>query len=204
MRVSKSGRLAQCHLHRQQQLRAGELPPRAFDCIGMEVCLRPVDAVRSPFDASASVRRGRRCPQGPAACSCCGGRRCAPTPLRCSPPQKSPAARPCGQRLPYFTSRCPGCKCRATAHASCMCFGSCPQGNRMVPAWKAAPGGAWRGRFLGRRAAQDWRRRAQRASTTDSPRLFERSERSERSEFRGATPGRAAQWSRRAAPTAPA
>ena len=35
--------------------------------------------------------------------------------------------------------------------------------------------------------------RAARASTTDSPRLFECSERSERSEFCGATPDRAAQ-----------
>ena len=39
---------------------------------------------------------------------------------------------------------------------------------------------------------------------TGSPRLFERSERSERSEFCGATPGRAAQWSRSAAQTATA
>jgi hypothetical protein len=102
------------------------------------------------------------------------------------------------------------------------------EGSQSVPARQAAPGGVWWGRFLGRRAAQDWRRRAKRASTTDSPRLFERSE---RSEFCGATPGRAGspgheqssglfvpgerpgrlarrglqgQCSRRAAPTAPA
>ena len=42
----------------------------------------------------------------------------------------------------------------------------------------------------------------QRASTTDSPRLFERSSRSERSELSGATTVRAAQGSRRNAPTA--
>jgi len=38
--------------------------------------------------------------------------------------------------------------------------------------------------------------------TSDSPHLFERRERSERSELCGATPDRAAQCSRRAAPTA--
>ncbi len=53
------------------------------------------------------------------------------------------------------------------------------------------------GRIVGRREAQDWGRRAQRASMTDSPHLFERSERSERSESCGATPVRASQWSRR-------
>ena len=44
----------------------------------------------------------------------------------------------------------------------------------------------------------------QRASLSDSPRLFERSERSERSEFCGATPDRAAQCSRSEAQTATA
>ena len=58
--------------------------------------------------------------------------------------------------------------------------------NRTVAARQAPPGG---GDFWG-----DEQRRAgvgarQRASKTDSPRLFERSERSERSEFSGATPG---------------
>ena len=68
----------------------------------------------------------------------------------------------------------------------------------------SAAGAARRGRFLWRRAAQLWGRRAQRASKTDSPRLFERSERSERSEFSGATPERAAQRSRSEAETATA
>ena len=45
---------------------------------------------------------------------------------------------------------------------------------------------------------------AARASWADSPRLFERRERSERSELSGATPDRAAQCSRCAAPTATA
>jgi hypothetical protein len=53
-----------------------------------------------------------------------------------------------------------------------------------------------------RRAAQGWWPRAQRASLTDSAQLFERSERSERSEFCAGPRGRAAQGSRRAAPTA--
>jgi len=44
--------------------------------------------------------------------------------------------------------------------------------------------------------------RAARFVKSDSPRLFERSERSERSELRGASPDRASQGSRRPAPTA--
>ncbi|WP_341892287.1 hypothetical protein, partial [Variovorax sp. YR752] len=42
----------------------------------------------------------------------------------------------------------------------------------------------------------------QRASSTDLPRLSERSDRRSRSEFCGTTPARASQWSRRAASTA--
>ena len=68
-----------------------------------------------------------------------------------------------------------------------------PQQRRVRAGW-GAPGR--------RRAAQGSRPRAQRASLTDSPRLFERSERSERSEFRGGPRDRAAQGSRRAAPAA--
>ncbi len=59
-----------------------------------------------------------------------------------------------------------------------------------------AAGGTRQGRFVGRRGEEDWGRRAQRASWTDSPHLSERSERSERSELCGATPGRAPQRSR--------
>jgi hypothetical protein len=66
-----------------------------------------------------------------------------------------------------------------------------------------------RGRVAGgaplrRRGAQGSGPRAQRASMTDSPRLFERSERSERSEFGGGPRGRAPQGSHRAAVTAAA
>ena len=53
-----------------------------------------------------------------------------------------------------------------------------------------------------RRAAQGSWPRAQRASLTDSAQLFERSERSERSEFRAGPRTREAQGSRRAAPAA--
>ena len=60
-----------------------------------------------------------------------------------------------------------------------------------------AAGGTRRGRFLGRRGTQPRGRRAQRASSTFWPRLSERRERSERSEFRGPTPGRVPQGSRR-------
>ncbi len=59
-----------------------------------------------------------------------------------------------------------------------------------APRRRRSAGGARQGRIVGRREAQDWGRRAQRASMTDSPHLFERSERSERSESCGATPVR--------------
>ena len=66
----------------------------------------------------------------------------------------------------------------------------------------AAGGARWR-RCVGRRGAQIRGRRAQRASSTCSRRLFERSAGTARSEFCRATPNRAPQRSRRAAPTAP-
>jgi len=53
-----------------------------------------------------------------------------------------------------------------------------------------------------RSAGPRWARAPARASCSDSPRLFERSERSERSEFRGATSDRAPQGSRPAGQTA--
>ena len=58
--------------------------------------------------------------------------------------------------------------------------------NRTVAARQAAPGG---GDFWGDEQRRPGVGARQRASKTDSPRLFERSERSERSEFSGATPG---------------
>ena len=68
-----------------------------------------------------------------------------------------------------------------------------PVQQRRVRAGWGAPGR--------RRAAQGSWPRAQRASLTDSAQLFERSERSERSEFCAGPRDRAAQGSRRAAPT---
>ena len=67
-----------------------------------------------------------------------------------------------------------------------------------------AAGAARWGRFLGRRGAQPEGRCAQRTSSSFWPRLSERRERSERSEFCGPTLGRAPQGSRRVQrPTAP-
>ena len=81
---------------------------------------------------------------------------------------------------------CPGAPLR---DAVVVCGGTPPQ-------LDFAAGGTRQGRFVGRRGAQGWGRRAQRASWADSPHLSERSERSERSELCGATPGRAPQRSR--------
>ena len=68
----------------------------------------------------------------------------------------------------------------------------------------AAAGAARWGRFLGRRGAELEGRCAQRTSSSFWPRLSERRERSERSEFCGPTLGRAPQGSRRVQrPTAP-
>jgi len=100
---------------------------------------------------------------------------------------------------PCASRRLPGAPRPARTRLCCCGSGFPRREHRSV-----AAGGARWGRFLGRRGAQAWGRRAQRASLSDSPHLFERSERSERSELCGATPGRAPQRSRRAAPTAPA
>ena len=59
-----------------------------------------------------------------------------------------------------------------------------------------AAGAQRRGRSVGRRGAKPGGRCAQRTSSTCSSRLSERRERSERSEFRDATAGRAPQGSR--------
>jgi len=66
--------------------------------------------------------------------------------------------------------------------------------------WCCAAGGSQRGRCVWRREAQAWGRRAQRASSSCSPQLFERSASRARSEFCGATPSRASQRSRRSRP----
>jgi hypothetical protein len=70
----------------------------------------------------------------------------------------------------------------------------------IVTARGAVPGGSdlWGGEKRRLEAGT----RAARASTSDSPRLFQRNERSEWSEFRGAASGRASQRSRPSRPTA--
>ena len=102
-------------------------------------------------------------------------------PLRCSSPQKSPP---------------PGTACRSGTTVACVRCRPPP-----VPQSRVRPGG---GALRRCREAQGLRPRAQRASTTDSPRVIERSERSSRSEFCGGPQARASQGSRCAAPTAEA
>ena len=106
----------------------------------------------------------------------------APTPaLRCSSPPKSRPA---------------GCPCREV-HGGWCSFQTPPRLlQRRVRAGCGAP--------LRRRGAQGSWPRAQRASTTDSSRLFERRERSERSELSDGPRDRAPQGSRSAAATAEA
>ena len=85
------------------------------------------------------------------------------------------------------------------AHAFAEPWLACPQ---LSAHPRFAAGGARRGRSLWRRGAEIRGRRAQRASSSCLPKLFERRERSEHSEFFGTTPGRAPQRSWRQAPTA--
>ena len=106
----------------------------------------------------------------------------APTPaLRCSSPPKS---RPAGS------------PCREVHGGWCSLPVLQPWLRRRVRAGRGAP--------LRRRGAQGLWPRAQRASTADSSRLFERRERSERSELSDGPRDRAPQGSRSAAETASA
>jgi hypothetical protein len=105
-----------------------------------------------------------------------------PTPaLRCSSPPKSPP---------------PGSACREVHGGGGSMQTAPPCQQRRVRAGRGAP--------LRRRGAQGSWPRAQRASITDSSQLFERSERSEHSEFCDGPGDRAPQGSRCAAPTASA
>jgi len=105
-----------------------------------------------------------------------------PTPaLRCSSPPKSPE---------------PGCACRDLHRRGCS--------SKALPRWLQRRVRAGCGAPLKRRGAQGSWPRAQRAPTTDSSRLFERRERSERSELSDGPQDRAPQGSRRAAETAEA
>jgi hypothetical protein len=135
----------------------------------------------------------------------------APTPtLRSSPPQKSPPPdAPCrdnNQPWRFGGGEFIGGGRRHTAGASRCASDGVARGRWRTtfssvepPRWFRkgvfGPGVALRGR---RRGAQGAWPRAQRASTTDSPRLFEHNERSEWSEFRGGPRDRAPQSSRRA------
>jgi hypothetical protein len=106
----------------------------------------------------------------------------APTPaLRCSSPPKSrPAGSPCREAHGCWCSRQP------------------------APRWLQRRVRAGCGAPVRRRGAQGSWPRAQRASTSDSSRLFERRERSERSELSDGPRDRAPQGSRRKAATASA
>ena len=106
----------------------------------------------------------------------------APTPALCcsSPPKSRPAGSPCREVHGWWCS-----------------FQTSPQWpQRRVRAGRGAP--------VRRRGAQGLWPRVQRASTSDSSRLFERRERSERSELSDGPRDRAPQGSRRKAPTASA
>jgi hypothetical protein len=166
--------------------------------------------------------------------SCCGGRCCASTAFRCSArgraaelaafaslsPLKQTrrvslrsalrAPTSCLRSSPPQKSPPPKATCRETNHGRR--FDKQPtlpdKARRFFfdrhhglskGAW--ALGSALRGR---RRGAQGLRPRAQRASPSDSPRLFEWRERSERSEFSGGPRDRAPEGSRCAASTAEA
>ncbi len=129
----------------------------------------------------------------------CAPRRSRNRPLRVAPAapptlgvlrRKTPAIADAAAASPALTKR-------AIAQEPWTCIAM----NQPVVARWAAPGG---GDFWGDEQRRPGVGARQRASTSNSPRLFERSERSERSELCGATPGRAAQWSRSEAQTAPA
>ena len=105
--------------------------------------------------------------------------RCAHSPAPCAPRRRRGAPQPTRAQL---RRRVVGICC-----------------NEYQPHHFVAAGGTGRGRFLWRRGAQHQDRRARRASSTFSSRLFERRERSEQSEFRDATLVRAPQRSRREA-----
>ena len=162
--------------------------------------------------------------------SCCGGRCCASTPLRCSvrgraaelasfasltalklPRQASlrSALRAPTSNLrssPPQKSPTPGAACREAhrrsfPHGELRWIGGAVGLPQQFSKGAFGLGASLRGR---RRGAEGAWPRAQRASSSDSPRLSECSERSERSEFCGGPRDRAPQSSRRAAATAEA
>ena len=166
--------------------------------------------------------------------SCCGGRCCASTAFRCSARGRAAELAPfaslsllkqtqraslrsalraptsCLRSSPPQKSPPPKATCRETNHGRQFDKEPVPpeearhlffDRHRGFSKGAWALGSALRGR---RRGAQGLRPRAQRASLTDSPRLFEWRERSERIEFSGGPRDRAPQGSRCAASTAEA
>ena len=162
--------------------RSGRRSPARAHAVAVAAARRLHCAARSGVASQNSLRSLRSLRSNTCDESVHEARWRAPTPaLRCSSPPKSPA---------------PGSTCRDLHRGS---YSSKPPPRclqRRVRAGRGAP--------LRRRGAQGSWPRAQRASITDSSRLFERNERSECSEFCDGPRDRAPQGSRCAAPTASA
>jgi hypothetical protein len=162
--------------------RRGRRCPTGAHAVAVSASLRLHCAARSGVAPQNSLRSLRSLRSNNRGESVVEARWRAPTPaLRCSSPPKSPP---------------PGSACR-DLHRGSYSSQTTPRClQRCVRAGCGAP--------LRRRGAQGSWPRAQRASTTDSSRLFERNERSECSEFCDGPRDRAPQGSRCAAPTASA
>ena len=160
--------------HRGRRHPAGAHAVAVFASLRLHCAARPEVAPPNSLRSLRSLRSNSRSESVDEA------RWRAPTSaLRCSSPQKSPL---------------PGAACREVHHLSSSTSGPRPLQQRRARVGCAAP--------RRRRGAQGSWPRAQRASTSDSPRLFERSERSERSEFGGGPRDREPQGSRSEAQTA--
>jgi hypothetical protein len=163
--------------------RRGKGSPPVAHAVAVSASLRLHCAARSgvaPPNSLRSLRSLRSNNRGESVHEARAAR--APTPaLRCSSP---PNSRPTGS------------PCREVHGRWCSLPVLQPWLQRRVRAGRGAP--------LRRRGAQGSWPRAQRASTTDSSRLFERRERSERSELSDGPRDRAPQGSRSAAETASA
>ena len=175
------------HLHRRHAaassaLRGRRSPARAHTAAvdaarRLHCAARPAVASRNSLRSLRSLRSNSRDESDHEARAAH-----APTPsLRCSSPQRSPRPKTACREAepPSAPDRCVNPFREPT-----------PFRQRRV---RARPGVRER-----RREAQGMWPRAQRASSSDLPRLFERSERSERSEFCGRPRDRASQGSRRA------
>ena len=154
----------------------------------------------------------------PARGSCCGGRPGRPTALRCSPRGRAAELTALAAQAPFRQLRrvslrsalrapTPALRCSSpqkSPPAGCACRAA----RRRVSNGRAPAELVQRGARVGcgapvrRRVAQGSRPRAQRASSSDSARLSERSLRSKRSELRAGPRDRATQGSPRAAGTA--